>query len=107
MLTLHAAHEHDVLDEQWVVPAELLGLREIRDASGRASRPAEDRGCPGRGRKDADDDLEERRLPGAIRADERDELAGLHVEIHASDDRMPGLISGGYAAELDHVTHPA
>ena len=48
-------------------------------------RPAGDLGDTGRGLQERGEDPERRRLAGAVRPDEAEDLAGLDVEVHAGD----------------------
>jgi hypothetical protein len=105
-LSRDPAHQDHVLDEEWIVPAQLLRLREVRDAPRRPCWLAEDHGRSGHRGQDSDNDLEQCRLPRAVRADERDQLTGLHREVDAGDDGPTRVVSRGNTAQLDHVGHP-
>ena len=72
---------------------EPAALRHVRDAAARDLRggPAcelfpRERDRPGRGRRDADDALQQSRLPGAVASQQRHDLALAHVEAHVAQD---------------------
>ena len=57
----------------------------------------------GRGAIEPADQVEDRRLPGAARADDREELARRDVEVDSAERDHPGL---GDAVDLVHVPEP-
>src|SRR5438309_3027994 len=94
------AHEDDVLDEERVVPAQRFRLREIRDAAGLPSARAQDPDAAAHRRQQPGDDLQQGRLPGAVRPDECEQLAGAHGEVHVAQDG-DAVVPGADVLELD------
>src|SRR3989442_989427 len=95
------AHENDVLDEERVVPAQRFRLGEIRDAAGLiASARAQDPDAAAHRRQQPSDDLQQGRLSGAIRSDEREQFAGAHGEVHVAQD-LDAVVPGADVLELD------
>ena len=73
---------------------EAAALRHVGDAARARSRPADGRRAPRpasvivprRGRRDADDRLQQRRLAGAVAAEQRHDLVLVHVEGDVAQD---------------------
>ena len=89
----HVAVERDVLGQVADPAPHLERLLEHVEAG----HP----GGPARGRHEAGEDPHGRRLAGAVRAEEADDLALLHGERHVLDGRN-GSVVLGEAIDLDH-----
>src|SRR2546430_276166 len=95
------ADEDDVLDEERVVPAQRFRLGEIRDAAGLlASARAQDPDAAAHRRQQPGDDLQQGRLSGAVRSDEREQLAGAYGEVHVAQD-WDAVVPGADVLQLD------
>jgi hypothetical protein len=73
------AHEHDLPDRDGELRVERVGLRHVSDVAARRGGGGAEHGDASRGQGDeAEDRLDECGLAGAVRADQRDGLAGGH-----------------------------
>jgi hypothetical protein len=81
-----APHYDDVLDSYGKRPVDCFRLGHVGDAVRLTSRSGtEDLDPPRPRRQQAGHHLEQRALAGAVRADDREERAGLHAEIEVLD----------------------
>src|SRR5438034_1228898 len=102
-----ASHQDDVLDAERVIPVHGLGLRQIGEAPrARSRRGPKHAHASLVGPQQTHDDLQQRRLAGAVRADERDKLAATNRQIDVIDDRA-AVVAGTDATKLndDRLTH--
>lgn len=78
------------MDAHREVPRELVALGDVADAGGRV-RGRHRAGAP---RDEPEDGAQERRLPGAVGADEDDELAGSDGQVDVAQDGTAAEVNG-------------
>jgi hypothetical protein len=94
------AHQRDVERRHRVVEPRPVGLRHRARATVELDRPAERREL-------AEQRAEQRRLATAVRAEQRDPLARVHVDRHARDRRPAVVARAQVLGAQDHrAAHP-
>ena len=97
-------HAQDGAVEVDVVAAGQLGMEAGADLEQRPQAAADTGPAAGR-LGDPRQDLDQRRLAGAVAADQRHHLARCHVQLHLGQ-RLRLAVEGGQSADLQHgVTH--
>ena len=111
VLRLAQAQGEELADAEDEAAVQREALRDVADAWEGLLQVAlaEDADVTGIGLLQADDGAQERGLPGAVRADEGDELPAMQVQVHPAQDGLSaerdaqiahgdGDVSGGVAA---------